>query len=154
MINADKDRADFELCFHEAYPASISLSRDPVSGDYIAIAAHRSWLIWQAHTARSAAQLAELKAENAELRANKDQETVELWLPEGWKASHPKPWDALTEEAQQEKRYSVERTDYPWSAKNSDIRVWSGPTLDAALRSAHAALGMPYSPLGTEGEDQ
>lgn len=60
-------------------------------------------------------------------------------LPEGWQASHPVPWSALTPEAQRLNRITVTRIAAPF-CDSKDNRVWSGPTLAVALKLGCDAL--------------
>lgn len=64
-------------------------------------------------------------------------------VPEGWQVTHMPPWDALTDEAQEQQRICVQRLVAPF-CDATGLRVWSGPTLEAAMQSAHAALKLPY----------
>jgi hypothetical protein len=57
----------------------------------------------------------------------------------GWTVSHVPPWDALTDEANREFAWSVERLAAPFCGADG-LRVWHGPTLTVAMERARASL--------------
>lgn len=69
-------------------------------------------------------------------------------VPEGWQVTHMPPWGAMTDAAQAAQRISVQRLVAPFCDK-AGLRVWCGPTLEAAMQTAHAALKLPYKPAAT-----
>lgn len=65
-------------------------------------------------------------------------------VPEGWQVQHVPPADWLTDEANAAMRFSVQRLRAPFCDKQG-MRAWNGPTLDAAMRAAHEAMGLSFA---------
>lgn len=64
-------------------------------------------------------------------------------LPRGWRVEAIGPWSALTDEANAERRWLVERTEAPYSGRTGS-RSWYGPTLHETFQRAHKDLKLPF----------